>query len=173
MNNLVPRIASEELILRGYRESDYSRYAEFAASERSYYVGGPVGPADSWRSFLAAIGHWTLRGYGMWVIEHRATGQVAGRAGVILNDGWHEPELAWHIYEGFEGQGIAYRASLMAREYSARHFGLDHLMSYIDPQNLRSTRLARRLGAAFEKSVMMREIPVEMWRHPSALEGSK
>lgn len=168
-----PLIVSDELILRGYQESDFPRFAEFAASHRSYYVGGPVGPADSWRSFLAAVGHWTLRGYGMWVVEHRETGAVAGRGGVILNDGWHEPEMAWHVFDGFEGRSIAYGASLIAREYSARHFGLDRVMSYIDPENYRSMRLATRLGAVFEQNVEVRGSLAQMWRHPSVLEGTR
>lgn len=167
-----PTVTSNELILRGYLESDFERFAEFAASERSCYVGGPVGRVDSWRSYMAAIGHWTLRGYGMWIVEHRETGEVAGRVGMILNDGWHEPELGWHIYNGFEGKSIAYNASLLARDYSAKHFGLDRVMSYIDPQNQRSMRLATRLGAAFEKDVEVRGTPAQMWRHPSVLGGA-
>jgi RimJ/RimL family protein N-acetyltransferase len=172
MTCAVPVIESEDLILRGYREEDYIRYHEFAASERSYLVGGPQNAADSWRSFLAGIGHWALRGYGMWVVEDRATHLVAGRVGVIYNDGWHEPEMAWHIYDGFEGRSVAYAASLLARDYSARHFGLDRTMSYISSKNKRSLRLAKRLGCVFERNVKMRNEPVEMWRHPSVLEGA-
>lgn len=171
MTEHAPRVTSNTLILRGYMESDFARFAEFAASERASFVGGPMGVADSWRSFLGSIGHWTLRGFGMWVIEDRATQRVAGRVGVILNDGWHEPELAWHIYEGFEGQGVAFEASLLAREYSARHFGLDRVMSYISKENQRSMRLATRLGAHFEKDVELRGQPTQMWRHPAVLEG--
>ena len=172
MTDLVPRITSDTLILRGYEESDFPRFAQFAASDRAQFVGGPMDAADSWRSFLAAMGHWALRGYGMWIIEDRASGQVAGRAGIIFNDGWHEPELGWHIYDGFEGQGVAYRACVMAREYSAQNFGLDRVMSYICSDNHRSLRLATRLGATFEKNVTMRGAPVELWRHPSALRGA-
>ena len=172
MMDHAPRVESNDLILRGYLESDFGPFAAFAASDRACYVGGPVGAADSWRSFMAAVGHWTMRGYGMWIIEHRETGQVAGRTGVILNDGWHEPEMAWHIYDGFEGKSIAYRASLMAREYSAKHFGLDRLMSYISPENQRSMRLATRLKAVFEKDVEVRGSVAQMWRHPSVLEGT-
>ncbi|MEL7013629.1 MAG: GNAT family N-acetyltransferase [Pseudomonadota bacterium] len=170
MTDHAPTITSDDLILRGYLESDFAPFAEFAASERSRYVGGPVGRVDSWRSYLAAIGHWTLRGYGMWIVEHRTSGEVVGRVGIVLNDGWHEPELGWHIYDGFEGKGIAYNASLVARQYSAKHFGLDRVMSYIDPDNHRSVRLATRLGAVFEKNVEVRGSLTQMWRHPSVLE---
>ena len=162
----IPVLETRDLILRGYRESDFPAFAAFAASERSRFVGGPQSRHDSWRSFMASIGHWALRGYGMWVIEHRDTGAMAGRVGVILNDGWHEPELGWHIYDGFEGRGFAYQACLAARAHAARHFGLNPLMSYIDAANDRSLRLARRLGCCFERDVEVVGQSCQLWRHP-------
>lgn len=166
MTHPIPTVEGEALILRGYEEADFEPFFAFAASDRARFVGGPQTRADSWRAFLASVGHWALRGYGMWIVEHRETGKVAGRVGVILNDGWHEPELAWHIYDPFEGRSIAYAATLMARDYSAAHFGLDGVMSYIDGANTRSIKLAERLGARFEKDVTVRDMPTQMWRHP-------
>lgn len=163
----IPVIETRELILRGYREEDFEAYAGFAASPRARFVGGPKSRHDSWRSFLAAIGHWALRGYGMWIVEHRASGAVAGRVGVILNEGWDEPELAWHIYDGFEGKGLAYEACLAARAYVARHFGMPSLMSYIAPDNHRSLRLAERLQARFERETELLGKPCQVWRHPA------
>ena len=115
---------------------------------------------------MAGIGHWALRGYGMWMIEHRATGTAAGRVGMILNDGWDEPELGWHIYDGFEGKGYAYQAALAARDHAARHFGLDGVISYIDATNTRSLHLAERLGARFERDGTVVGTPCQVWRHP-------
>lgn len=162
----VPLIETEELILRGYREADFAAFAAFAASPRACFVGGPRSRWDAWRSFLAAIGHWGLRGYGMWIVECRATGAVAGRVGVVRNDGWHEPELAWHLYAGFEGRGLAFQAALAARDHAARAWGMDPLMSYIDAANTRSLRLARRLGCHFKREVAVLGRPCQLWRHP-------
>lgn len=161
-----PVVETPDLVLRGYRETDFNAFAAFAASDRSCFVGGPQSRFESWRSFMAAIGHWVLRGYGMWIVEHRETGAVVGRVGVIFNDGWHEPELAWHIYDGFEGRNLAYQASIGARAHAARHWGMDGLMSYIDPANTRSVRLAERLGCHHESDVEVLGKPCQLWRHP-------
>ncbi len=171
MIGAVPIVETKDLILRGYRETDFYAFAAFAASERSRFVGGPQGRYDSWRSFLASAGHWVLRGYGMWIVEHRETAKVAGRVGVIFNDGWHEPELGWHIYDGFEGRGLAHQACVAARDYAARHFGMDRLMSYIAHDNTRSVRLAKRLGCRYERDVEVIGKPSQLWRHPSVLEA--
>ncbi len=162
-----PVVDTTDLVLRGYREEDFEAFAAFSASERARFVGGPQDRWNSWRAFMAGIGHWTLRGYGMWMVEHRATARVAGRVGMIFNDGWDEPELGWHIYDGFEGKGYAYQATHAARAYCAQFFGLDQLISYIDPENTRSVALARRLGAVFERDGWLLGAPCQVWRHPS------
>lgn len=162
----VPRIETEDLILRGYCELDFDAMAAFGASPRAAFVGGPQTRWDCWRAFMAGIGHWVLRGYGMWMIEHRESGKVAGRVGMIYNDGWDEPELGWHIYDGFEGRGLAYQATLAARSYAARHQGLDGVISYIDADNTRSIRLAKRLGAWFERDTTLLGQVCQIWRHP-------
>ncbi|ARJ70773.1 GNAT family N-acetyltransferase [Paracoccus contaminans] len=172
----IPVIETERLILREPREADLPAVAGFYASERSVFVGGGSavvgrdGPrgADwaAWRGTSSALGHWLLRGYGSWTIELRATGQVAGRAGFLNPTVWSEPELGWQVYEGFEGQGIAYEAALAARAAGPRLFGLNGVISHIDPANARSIRLAERLGATFERNAELLGKPCQIWRHP-------
>ncbi|MCZ4352587.1 GNAT family N-acetyltransferase [Roseovarius aestuarii] len=169
MTPMIPIIQTKDLILRGYLESDFDAVAAFCKSPRSKFVGGPHDRWTCWRAFLAGVGHWTLRGFGMWIVEHRETGRVAGRVGMILNDGWQEPELGWHMYDGFEGRGYAHQSVKAARDYAARHQGLDRVISYIHAQNVRSVRLAHRLGAAFERDVTLLGHPCQIYRHPSAL----
>ncbi|WP_323780015.1 GNAT family N-acetyltransferase [Thalassovita sp.] len=163
----IPVIETERLILRGPRESDFEPFAAFSASERAKFVGGPYTRYRSWGGFLAGYGHWALRGYGMWMLEDRASGATAGRVGVIFNEGWDEPELGWHIYDGFEGRGLAYEAALAARDYAARHFGITAPISYIDPANTRSKALADRLGARFEREGEVVGEACHVYRHPA------
>ena len=34
---------------------------------------------DTWRAIAGMLGHWQLRGYGMWALESRQTGELVGR----------------------------------------------------------------------------------------------
>ncbi|HMS96770.1 MAG TPA: GNAT family N-acetyltransferase, partial [Tabrizicola sp.] len=109
----------------------------FNDSPRSGFVGGGRDRQWVWRGLLANIGHWALRGYGFYSVDSHA-GEFVGRVGVIYHDGWDEPELAWHLYDGFEGQGYAYEAALAARaDYHAR-ITRQPPISYIDVTNTRS-----------------------------------
>ncbi len=166
----IPVVETERLVLRGLREADVPAVAAFYATERAKWVGGLQDPIDCWRIVATWLGHWVMRGYGMWAIEDRASGQMAGLTGFIFRDGWDEPELGWHIYGGFEGKSIAYEAASAARSFGAAQFGLDGVISYIAPDNTRSVALATRLGARFERNGALMGTPCHVYRHPAAEE---
>ncbi|WP_347265972.1 GNAT family N-acetyltransferase [Paracoccus sp. (in: a-proteobacteria)] len=162
----VPLVETDRLILRAPRLEDLEPMVAFYATERSRWVGGPCNRYESWLRLSSAVGHWLLRGHGMWTIEEKATGAVAGRAGVIHHADWPEPELGWHLYEGFEGRGIGHEAALAARNAARDIFGLGPLVSLIVPENRRSRALAERLGATVEREGAVLGHPCLVYRHP-------
>jgi RimJ/RimL family protein N-acetyltransferase len=162
----IPVITTERLVLREPREADFPAMLAFNDSPRSSYVGGGGDRQKVWRNLLANIGHWTLRGYGYYSVDTRA-GDFIGRVGVIYHDGWDEPELAWHLFDGFEGRGYAMEAALTARlDYHAR-ISQHPPISYIDIANSRSEALALRLGAVRERTETDPDGDYHVYRHPS------
>ena len=162
----IPTLRTDRLTLREPRESDFPTMLAFNDSPRSGFVGGGRDRQWVWRGLLANIGHWALRGYGFYSVDSHA-GEFVGRVGVIYHDGWDEPELAWHLYDGFEGQGYAYEAALAARaDYHARISGQPPI-SYVDVTNTRSEALARRLGAVLEKTLNDDKGHDHVYRHPA------
>ncbi|NOD65354.1 MULTISPECIES: GNAT family N-acetyltransferase [unclassified Ruegeria] len=162
----IPTIETERLILRAPHLDDLPAMTAFFATERSHMVGGPKDEFESWKSLLGFIGHWALRGYGCWNITDRASEKFAGWVGIIDAPGWDEPELGWALMEEFEGQGIAYEAATAARDYAARHFGLNGVMSYLAHANHRSRALMERLGATYEREGEVVGKRCQVWRHP-------
>lgn len=162
----IPTVETERLILRAPREADLDAVSAFMQSERSHIIGGPMDRVACWKLIAGNIGHWALRGYGFWNIESRANGEMVGACGFIFREGWSEPELGWNLHDGYEGQGIAFEAASAARSYGATHFGLDGVISHIDPKNERSIALATRLGARFEKSGALLGHDIHIYRHP-------
>lgn len=162
----IPTLTTERLVLRPPREDDFPAMLAFNDSPRSAFVGGSRDRFWVWRGLMGNIGHWALRGYGLFSVETRA-GDFIGRIGMIYNDGWDEPELGWHVYDGFEGHGYAYEAAHAARaDYHAR-ISRNPTISYIDPANVKSQALARRLGAVPERDTVFLGTPVTLWRHPA------
>ncbi len=161
----IPVLETARLTLREPREADFAAMLAFNDSPRSVFVGGGRDRQWVWRGLLANIGHWALRGYGFYSVETRA-GDFIGRVGVIYHDGWDEPELAWHLYDGFEGQGYAFEAAVAARaDYHAR-ISRKPPISYVAVTNARSEALARRLGATLERTLQDDKGNDHVYRHP-------
>jgi RimJ/RimL family protein N-acetyltransferase len=91
-------------------------------------------------------GHWQLRGFGMWVVEERATGAFVGRVGLHYPEGWPDREVGWALARPFWGRGYATEAGRAAIEVAFGRLGWQRIISLIDPANVRSVRLAERLG---------------------------
>lgn len=166
----IPTLTTARLTLRPPREADFAAMLAFNDSPRSAFVGGTRERQWVWRGLLANIGHWALRGFGLYSVDTRA-GDLIGRVGVIHHDGWPEPELGWHLYDGSEGKGYACEAALAARaDYYAR-ISPRPVMSMVVPANHRSIALAERLGAAFERldpgEGKPFDTPFAVYRHPA------
>lgn len=162
----IPTVETERLLLRAPLENDLDALEAFNKTERSHLVGGPLDRANCWRVITNGIGHWALRGFGLWHIEHKSDARMIGACGFIFREGWEEPELGWNVHDGYEGKSFAFEAATAARSYGAAHFDLDGVISYIDPANHRSIALAERLNAAFERKGTLLGEPANIYRHP-------
>lgn len=166
---LGPTLFTDRLTLRPPRQADFEALCAFGASaERMRFLGGPVDANATWRTLLADIGHWALRGYGLFSIELRDSGLFVGRAGVIYHNHDDEPELAWHLFDGQEGRGYAFEAALAARDAYHAQTGNGALVSWVNRENLPSQALARRLGAVVERDDRTKSgHEGQIWRHPA------
>ena len=142
---MIPTLTTERLLLRPPRRDDFAPFAAFWASDRSVHEGGPRDLRGAWEDFAAGFGLWAIEGFGTWSVEDRATGALAGVIGYFHPADFPELEIGWVVLDGFEGRGIAYEAAMAARDWGYREKGLTTLVSYIDPANARSIRLAAGL----------------------------
>jgi RimJ/RimL family protein N-acetyltransferase len=163
-----PRIETERLVLRMPGGDDWEVWADFVGSERARYVGGPMDRDLAWRSFAQVIGHWTLRGWGSFVITRRGHTAPLGLTGPWYPHGWPEHEIGWTIWSAdAEGRGYAFEAAAAARRFAYERLGWTTAVSYIDPANDRSIALARRLGAVEDPHAARKDADDLVFRHPA------
>jgi RimJ/RimL family protein N-acetyltransferase len=149
-------LKTERLLLRMIREEDFEEYAALVADPevaRHLGEGKPLPRADAWRQMAFVLGHWQLRGYGLWAVEEAATGRLVGRVGFLDPEGWPGFELAWTLAREFWGRGYATEAARRALAYAFEELGRDHVISLIRPANAPSVRVAERLGERLEGRV--------------------
>ena len=165
---MIPTLETPRLRLREWRESDLDGFADFwAHEETARFVGGVKSRADAWRALAMQLGHWRLRGYGLFVVEEKASGAFAGWSGPYYPEGWPEPELGWALAARFQGKGYATEATRAARDFAYGALGWTTAVSLIDPDNHASLRVAERLGARRDGVFDLRGTEVGLFRHPS------
>jgi RimJ/RimL family protein N-acetyltransferase len=161
-------------------------YDLFADSEVMHGLGKePVSGLEETRAMIeAGIGGWRSDGLGPFIIETAATdGQVVGQAGLMIFDtrGWTpstwanagshaQPELGWALIRAHWGYGYATEAATAIRDWAHESRTIDRLVSLISPDNVRSQRVAERLGAIPTETVTPLDSrrKAVVWRHPPA-----
>ena len=102
-----PRLTTSRLVLRGPEREDLPAFTRFMTSAPSMIAQGETITADqAWFGFLSGVGHWHWHGFGFFMVTLRESGQSVGRVGLIKHSNWPEIELAWHLFEGAEGQDL-------------------------------------------------------------------
>ncbi len=167
---MAPELTTERLRLRFWRESDVDPFHDFYRDPQSQAVyGADVQRSDVWRRVALVIGHWQLRGFGPWALEERASGIFAGHCGLWFPDGWDDIEIGYGIAPEFRGRGFAVEAARRVRDYGYRELGLSRLVSYIDPANKASLRVAEKLGAVRDGEFLMHGKPHLVYLHDKHL----
>lgn len=163
-----PVLTTERLVPRVPEPRDIDACMAFLTGPRAARVGGPADRRTAWRSFGHVIGHWVMRGYGMFIIERRDTGEAIGFTGPWFPEGWPEAELGWTLFaDAAEGKGYASEAASAARDFIFRDLGGKTVVSYVEPGNHRSAAVARRLGAVLDPDAPRGEgAPDWIFRHP-------
>ena len=150
----IQRIETDRLVLRQWNESDFGDFARYYSDEHNArFVGGKKDVEGAWRHLALLIGHWHLKGFGYWAVEARSNGDFVGCVGLWQSPGWPELELGYWLMTRHQGKGYGVEAGLRAISAAREILEAPSLVSYIDPRNEPSMRLARRLGAVQEADI--------------------
>ena len=103
-------------------------------------------PRDAWRGLTAIIGHWQLRGYGLWAVERKSDRAFIGRVGLNNPEGWPGLEIGWTLGKQYWGAGYASEAARAVMSYGFLTQPVERLISVIHVDNKPSQAVAQRVG---------------------------
>lgn len=163
----IPVLETTRLLLRPLGADDFPAWAAMNADPEFARVFGfpePLRADDAWRSLALQIGHWTLRGFGMWAVAERSSPeQFLGRVGFFEPEGWPGFELGWALARPVWRRGYATEAALAALAHAFTTLGRDRVISLVSPENPRSAGVARRIGEQIVDRIELRGKPVDVW----------
>lgn len=123
-----------------YRDKEITRYMEDLFEDRDQerqYI----------RDYIEKV--YGFYGFGMWSVCLKETGEVIGRAGLSMREGFEEPELGYVIGKKWQNQGIAEEVCREILAYGREEIGFGHVRALMQPENTASERLCRKLGFRF------------------------
>jgi [ribosomal protein S5]-alanine N-acetyltransferase len=98
-------------------------------------------------------------GFGVWALDLKATGELAGDCGLLVQHvaGRDEVEIGYHVKRELWRRGLATEAARAARDFAFGASGVTRVVSLITPENVPSQGVARNVGMRLEKEVVWRD----------------
>jgi RimJ/RimL family protein N-acetyltransferase len=145
----------------------------------------PVSDLDETRAMIEdGTDAWRTDRLGPFILEAATNDRrIVGQAGLMIFDrrdwtpststsagSWAQPELGWALMRAHWGYGYATEAAAAIRDWAYHSRSIDLLVSLISPDNLRSQRVAKRLGATPAETVTPPHTKQKtvVWRHAAA-----
>jgi RimJ/RimL family protein N-acetyltransferase len=146
--------------MRAFAESDLEAYARMTGDAESMrYIGDgkPLSRNDAWRSLSYLLGHWEMRGFGLWAAEEKESGALVGRIGLYQPEGWPGLEVGWLVDRERWGEGFATEGGRAALQWAFERLRPERVLSLIVPPNTASIRVAEKLGEHFVEQIVLNE----------------
>lgn len=157
-------LRTDRLLLRRWRAIDRQPFAVMNSDPdvMRHFLGTLTREASD--SFIDRIEEgFEIWGFGLWAIEIPGVAPFAGFAGIwpVSFDAPFTPavEIGWRLPKEFWGNGYATEAAIAGLNHGFATVGLDEIVSFTVPANVKSVAVMKRLG--------MTRDPAEDFDHPS------
>ncbi len=108
--------------------------------------GKPLSRALCEKWVEVTLNNYATRGYGMFALVDRESGEVVGFAGLVHPGGQPEAEIKYALHRSRWGQGFATEAATALLSYGAARFGLAEVIATAAPENGASHRVLLKAG---------------------------
>ena len=90
--------------------------------------------------------NYRTRGYGMFTLKHKLSGQIVGFCGLVHPAGQPEPEIKYALHQAVWGQGLATEAAGGLLAYGVTEHHLTRIIATAAPENTASHRVLAKAG---------------------------
>jgi ribosomal-protein-alanine N-acetyltransferase len=151
------RIETDRLIIRSIQEVDSEPLAAlWADPDVTYYMGGPRSYEELLRMLTKDAQVDPQPVFDLWPVIEKKTGQIVGHCGIIEKeiDGRNQYEIVYVLARSAWGKGFATEAASSLKGYAFNELGLKRVVALIDPDNLKSEKVATKIGLRYEKDTV-------------------
>ena len=149
-------LETERLMVRESTVSDVRDfYRIYSEPSITYYMEGLYQDPEEEKAYMEAYikQAYGFYGFGLWTVLLKPKGQVIGRAGLNVREGYELPELGFVIEKRYQGQGYGFEACSAILRYAKQELGFAHVQALVQEENRESRGLLQKLGFAYERNV--------------------
>jgi ribosomal-protein-alanine N-acetyltransferase len=151
------RIETDRSIIVSLQEVDLEPLAAlWADPDVTYYMGGPRDYEEVLRTLREDAQANSPPVFDLWPVVEKKTGQIIGHCGILEKDidGRNEHEVVYVLAKSAWGNGFATEVASALRDYAFDELGLKRVVALIDRDNLKSERVATKIGLGYEKDTV-------------------
>lgn len=164
----VPELRTERLLLREWRDEDLDPFAALNADPEVMRFMPKLLTREECAARIQSIrDHFREHGFGLWAVEIQDAAPFIGFVGLSIPrfDAPFMPcvEIGWRLAREAWNHGFATEAARAVVAFGFDDLGLNEIVSYTVPDNVRSRRVMERLGMTHD--------PAGDFDHPLLAEG--
>jgi RimJ/RimL family protein N-acetyltransferase len=144
-------LTTERMILRRWKGEDLASFRRMNADPRVMeFMPNLLTPGVSDAVMERIERHFDERGFGLMAAELKESGEFIGYVGLSV-PGFEAPfmpavEIGWRLAAEYWGRGLATEAAREVLRYGFEEVGLESVVSFTVPGNMRSRRVMEKIG---------------------------
>jgi RimJ/RimL family protein N-acetyltransferase len=154
-------LETPRLLLRRWQSNDLDGFAAVNAQpEVMRYIndGRALNRAETAERLAAYQRHWDDHGFGLYAVQLKETGELAGFTGLavptFLPEIMPAVEIGWRLGRAYWGRGVATEAARHVVAHARAELGLRRLVSIHVVGNEASARVMMKLGMTLERETV-------------------
>jgi [ribosomal protein S5]-alanine N-acetyltransferase len=96
-------------------------------------------------------------GFGFWLVKDKASLQKIGLCGFTKRDFLDSPDVGFAFLPNWISKGYGYESASVCLKYALEILKLPKIEAIVNPENVVSNKLLKKIGMKFEKMIRLQE----------------
>ena len=101
-------------------------------------------------------------GFGFYVVVIKETQESIGICGIVKREGLEDVDIGFAFFQQFMGKGYVYEAGSATLNYALNDLKIKKIVAIVDPENVVSIALLKKIGLQFEKMIQLSPKGIEL-----------
>ena len=101
-------------------------------------------------------------GFGFYVVMLKETQELIGMCGLIKRETLEDVDIGFAFLPQFMGKGYGFEAAYATLNYAQNELKLEKIIAIVNPENVVSIALIKKIGLHFEKMIQLSHKDIEL-----------